>query len=124
MISFSVVSAMQSGSVFQSSFRPYYPCPYPGCMDDRNSEHVCRPSSLSYQTPSESHVRLQATSLLQMPGDPRLYTKTDRSQFFSSAAFGVFSRPSGFYLPSSHCLTRQQLIFPFSDASQVRQHGK
>ena len=122
---FLAVSEMQPGGLYQSSFRSYCSCPHPSCVDDRNTaEHVCR-APLSYQKSSESHLRLQASSLLQMQGDPRLYSKTDRSPFFPSAEFGVISRPSSFYVPSPHCFTGQQLFFPFSaEASQTRQHGK
>jgi len=59
-----------------------------------------------------------------MQGDPRLYSKaTEHSPFFPTAAFGVFARPSGFYVPSSHCLNGQQLFFPFSETSQTRHGG-
>ncbi len=113
---------MQPGSVYQSPLRSYCSCPYPRCVEDRNSGHVCQ-APLSCQKPSESHLRLQASSLLQMQGDPRLYSKTERSAFVPSA-FGVISRPSGFYVPSTHCLPGQQLFFPFSQTSHSRQQGK
>lgn len=116
---------MQSGGLYQSSFRSYCSCPYPSCMDGRNdTEHVC-PSSLSYQKSSESHLRLQASSILQIPGDPRFYSKAERSPFLPSTSFGVISRPTSFYFPaSSHCFaTSQQLFYPFSETSHSRQHG-
>ncbi|XP_020619117.1 homeobox protein Nkx-6.1-like [Orbicella faveolata] len=112
---------MQPGSVFQSSFRSYCSCPYPSCVEDRNSAHVCQ-ASLTCQKPSESHLRLQASSLLQMQGNPRLYSKTERPAFVPSA-FGVISRPTGFYVPSTHCLPGQQLFFPFSQTAHNRQQG-
>lgn len=109
---------MQASSVYQ-----YCSCPYPSCgVEDRNSGHVCQ-AALSCQKPSESHLRLQASSLLQVQGDPRIYSKTERSAFLPSP-FGVISRPSGFYVPSTHCLSGQQLYFPFSQTSHSRQHGK
>lgn len=108
--------------MYRSSFRSYCSCSYPSCMEDRNSAHVCQ-ASRTCQKPSESHLRLQASSLLQMEGDPRLYSKTERPAFVPSA-FGVISRPAGFYVPSTHCVPGQQLFFPFSQTAHNRQQGK
>ena len=113
---------MQPGSVYQSSFRSYCSCPYPSCVEDRNSAQVCQ-ASLTCQKPSESHLRLQASSLLQMQGDSRLYSKSERPAFVPSP-FGVFSRPTGFYVPSTHYQQGQHLFFPFSETSHNRQQGK
>lgn len=114
---------MQPGSLYQSSFRSYCSCPHPSCVEDRNSGHVCQ-APLSCQKSSESHLRLQGSSLLQIQGDAGGYSKADRSAFVPSA-FGIISRPSRFFVPSTHCsLSSQQLFFPFSQTSPSRQHGK
>lgn len=117
--------------MYQSSFRTYCSCHYPNCtVDNRQiAEKECQSTLLSYHTSDESSLRLQANSLLQIPGDPRLFSKTERPStvFPSAAAFGVIpARHSGFYVPASgHCFTTgQQLIFPFSGAAFTdTQHG-
>lgn len=110
-------------SMYQSSYRSFCSCPHPSCLEERDSGHGCQ-VPLPCQNSSESHLRLQASSLqLQMERDSGVYSKADPSAFIPSA-FGIISRPSRFYVPSAHCnLSSQQIIFPFSQTSHSRQHG-
>ena len=113
---------MQPVSMYQSSYHSYCSCPHPSCIQERDSGHGCQ-LPLSCQTSSESHLRLQASSLqLQLERDTGVFSKADSSAFVPSA-FGIISRPR-FYVPSARCnLSSQQIIFPFSQTSHSRQHG-
>ena len=121
--------------MYQSSFRTLCSCRlYPShtAENRQTQEHDYRPASLPYQTSSESNLRLQASSLLQIPDDPRLFSKAERpSTLFPAASATAFSvipaRHPGFYVPaSSHCFSAgQQLFFPFGGASfSATQHRK